>query len=434
MFALVDCNNFYASCERVFQPHLTTTPIVVLSNNDGCIIARSTEAKQLGVEMGSAWFKVRHELKGMGVRVFSSNYPLYGDLSRRVMSTLFNFTPHLEIYSIDESFLELQSQRGGSLEQQGRRIQKTVKQWTGIPVSVGIGSSKTLAKIANRIAKKSVRADGVMNFDSLPDTALALSLVDLRDVWGIGRKLSRRLREFGIDNALDLRDMDDRLARREMGVTGLRTVWELRGISCLPMEDTPSPRASVGSSRSFSKPVERLSDLREAVVDYVSRAAIKLRREQLAAGMLTVYLTTGRFGEGPHFHDSRSKELPAATWSTPLLARLAGQLLGQIYRKGFRYRKVGVQLDGLVPQSQVDQNLFEQEDRDCTQQLMNSLDILNDRHGQGTVRLLAAGLEQNWSMRRQFCSPRYTTSWNDIPVVGCGKDAICEVNAPIPRR
>lgn len=417
MFALVDCNNFYASCERVFQPQLATTPIVVLSNNDGCIIARSAEARQLGVEMGGAWFKVRHELERLGVKVFSSNYPLYGDLSRRVMSTLFNFTPQLEIYSIDEAFLELHSQRNDSLEQQGRRIQQTVKEWTGIPVSVGIGPSKTLAKIANRVAKKSARAAGVMNFDSLPDTALALSLVDIRDVWGIGRRLSRRLEEFGINNALDLRDMSDSLARREMGVTGLRTVWELRGISCLPLEEAPSPRRGVGSSRSFGRPVERFSDLREAVVDYVSRAALKLRREQLAAGMLTVYLSTGRHGKGPHYYDSRSQELPAATWSTPLLARLAGRLLQKIYRSGFRYRKVGVQLDDLVPQTQVDQNLFEVDDHDRTQRLMNSLDGLNDRHGQGTVRLLAAGVKQEWSMKRRFCSPRYTTSWDEIPRV-----------------
>ncbi len=420
MFALVDCNNFYASCERVFQPQLRDTPIVVLSNNDGCIIARSAEAKRLGVEMGAAWFKVRRELERLGVRVFSSNYPLYGDLSRRVMSALFQFSPHLEIYSIDEAFLELQPRRGCSLEEQGRRIQRTVRTWTGIPVSIGIGPSKTLAKIANRIAKKSERVAGVMDFDTLPDTSLALSLIELRDVWGIGRRLSRRLREFGIENALDLRDMSDKLARREMGVTGLRTVWELRGISCLALEDAPAPRQGIGSSRSFSRPVAGLPDLREAAIDYVSRAALKLRRQSLAAGMLTVYLTTGRFGTGSHYYNSVAQELPTATDSTPELAELAGRLLQRIYRSGYRYRKVGIQLDALVPRDKTTQDLFTRDERERTERLMASLDHLNDRHGQGTVRLLAAGIEQKWSMRRRFCSPRYTTHWDEIPAVSCG--------------
>ena len=277
LFALADCNNFYASCERVFNPKLAGRPAIVLSNNDGCVVARSNEAKALGIAMGVPAFQIRHLIRKHDVQVFSSNYALYGDLSQRVMETLQQFSPEVEVYSIDEAFLNLSGFTNINLTDYGRRIRATVKQWTGIPVSVGIAETKTLAKIANHVAKRTEGTDGVFDFTAWPDRDSVLARVLVEEVWGIGPNYARLLTQHGITTALGLRDADDHWIQKQMGVVGLRTVHELRGISCLPLEQCPPPKQGITCSRSFGRPVTTLAEMREAVAAYTARAAEKLR-------------------------------------------------------------------------------------------------------------------------------------------------------------
>ena len=297
IFALVDCNNFYVSCERVFQPCLNGKPVVVLSNNDGCVIARSEEAKALGIPMGLPFFQMRERFTGHTIETYSSNYALYGDMSTRVMTILKQFSPEVEVYSIDEAFLNLAGCGNGDLISYGHLIHRSVKQWTGIPISIGIGETKTLAKLANRLAKRSDHVQGVVDLTSSQHQDDILASIPVKDIWGIGRSYSRLLQSNGIRTALELRDADDRWIRQQMGVVGVRIVWELRGISCLPLELSPPPKKSLMVSRSFGRPIATLDEMREAVATYTTRAAEKLRRHRLAAGILSVFLMTNRFKE-----------------------------------------------------------------------------------------------------------------------------------------
>lgn len=416
MFVLVDCNSFYASCERVFRPDLRGKAVAVLSNNDGCIVARSAEAKALNMPMGIPYFKMKSLIAQQGVTVFSSNYGLYGDLSQRVMRTLARFAPHMEVYSIDEAFLDLRGYDRYDLTRYGRRIRDMVGKWTGIPVSVGIGETKTLAKIANKVAKKSPTAGGVLDLSALPNRELALSAVRVEDVWGVGHRWAKKLRAQGIHTALALSRAEDGWIRREMGVVGLRTVWELRGTSCIPLNEAPPPKQGISSSRSFGRPVETQSELEEALVTYVSRAAEKLRAQDSVTGLLTIYITTGRFGEGPHYTNSESQELLTPTSDTLKLARLVRSSLKRIYRKGFRYKKAGVLLDAIQPRTGRTPSLLDQEE-ETPDRLLQVMDSLNRNMGQGTVQLAGAGLDPAWEMRRSLRSPRYTTSWDELPRV-----------------
>jgi len=292
IFALADCNNFYASCERVFDPKLEGRPIVVLSNNDGCVVARSDEAKALGIKLGTPEFEIRDLLTAHQVRIFSSNYVLYGDMSERVMETLQEFTPKIEVYSIDEAFLDFSGFAGRDLTEYARKIRTTVKQWTGLPVSLGVATTKTLAKVANRLAKKSPTADGVVNFLGVTDLDAILAGIDVADVWGIGRNYTKMLKANNIASALDLRNADDRWIRRRMGVVGLRTVLELRGTSCYPLEHNPPAKQSIGVSRSFGNPIQTLEEMKQAVAMHVARAGEKLREQKLAAQVMTVFMMT----------------------------------------------------------------------------------------------------------------------------------------------
>ncbi|AFY91186.1 Y-family DNA polymerase [Chroococcidiopsis thermalis] len=418
IYALVDCNNFYASCERVFNPKLEGKPIVVLSNNDGCAIARSQEAKALGIEMGAPLFQIQSIVQCHQVRVLSSNFALYGDLSARVMATLAQFTPEIEIYSIysiDEAFLDLSGLT--QLVDYARQIRTTVKQWTGIPVSIGIAPTKTLAKVANRIAKRRVDANGVFDLTdkTLQEEVLAQTAVE--DIWGIGRKSGRRLRTHCISNALQLRHANEQWIQTQLGVMGLRTVLELRGISCLSLQSCPAAKHARTVSRSFSRPVESLAELKAAVATYTSRAAEKLRCDRLSAKALTVFLMTDRFHQDePQHFDSTYVELPVATSDTAELIGYTSQAIAAIYREGYRYKKTGVTLTHLVAANLFQACLFETTDRERSRKLMQVIDRINQQLGAGTIAFAATGLRQSWG-RKEMRSPRYTTCWQELPVV-----------------
>ncbi len=416
IFALVDCNNFYASCERVFNPKLNGQPIIVLSNNDGCVVARSNEAKALGIGMGVPEFQIRPLLRAHHVQVFSSNYTLYGDLSQRVMETLEPFSPDLEIYSIDEAFLNLSGFTSRNLTEYGHIIRATVKRWTGLPVSVGIAETKTLAKIANRIAKRTPDTSGVFDLLACPDRNALLDRVPVEDVWGIGRNHARVLNQHGITTALQLREVDDQWIRKRMGIVGLRLVMELRGVSCLDLEQCPPPRQSLTCSRAFGTLINTLEEMEEAISVYTSRVAEKLRRERLAATVLTVCLTTNEFKEGPQYSNALTLKLPVVTDSTADLIRCALRGIRSIYRDGYCYKKAGVMLTGLVPASLIQFDLFDDQDRRRSKRLMAALDAINDRWGAGTLQYASSGLTKAWQTQCHRRSPAYTTDWDALPV------------------
>ena len=412
--ALVDCNHFYVSCERVFQPELRGKPVVVLSNNDGCVIARSNEAKALGIAMGAPWHLHRDCFKAAGVIVRSSNYALYGDMSARVMSVLSRFTPDLEIYSIDEAFLGL-SGFGDRLESHARALRAAVFQWTGIPVSVGIAPTKTLAKAANHVAKKDEKHGGaVLLLDEAAQDA-ALSGLELIDLWGVAGRLAARLAAIGITTPIDLKRGDARLIRERLGVVTMRLALELRGVPCLDLEREIPDRKSIMASRSFGRPVTRLPELREAVASYTARAAEKLRRQHLATAHVMVFVETNRFkpDEAQH-HAARTVHLPVATSDSGALigAALAG--LASIRRGGYRYKKAGVVLLDLHPAAMVQEGLFDKADTPRRVALMRTADRLNLRFGRDTVSFAAAGCRQPWKLRREFLSPCYTTAWDEL--------------------
>jgi len=419
IFALVDCNNFYVSCERVFNPKLEDKPVVVLSNNDGCIISRSNEAKALGIKMAVPFFEVRDLIQKAGVQVYSANFTLYGDLSRRVIDTLAQFTPEYEVYSIDEVFLNLSGFERAGLTGYARQIVATVKQWTGIPISIGIASTKTLAKLANRLAKKRPELGGVMDWTAVFDPEKELSQIDVRDIWGIGPSNERKLKEWGLHTVLQLRDADDKWILKRMGVVGQRIVFELREISCLPLEMVRSPRKSVVCSRSFGKPVENLKELKEAVAEFTSQAAETLREDRLSTGCLTVFFITRPHSEQAQTRSS-TVELPVATDSTPELIRHALQETEKIFFPGGVFKKAGVVFSGLVPASEAQADIFDNQNRGRSKRLMGALDDLNARLGTGALRYAAAGLVQSWRMKSSHRSKRYTTRWNELLEVATG--------------
>ena len=414
IFALVDCNNFYASCERVFNPRLEGKAIVVLSNNDGCVVSRSEEAKRLGIGMGVAFFKVKDVIEKNGVEVFSSNYALYEDMSGRVMETLCNFTPEIEIYSIDEAFLNLAGV-GDNLTSYGRRIRETVKRWTGMPVSIGIAETKTLAKIANRIAKRSRKAAGVLELSDRAYIDKALAQTGVENVWGVGLKTAIKLKRAGIKTALDLRDADVERMRQRFGVVGVRTVYELRGMCCYELEEQPPTKKGITVSRIFGRKVETIEELKEAVSSYAARAGEKLREEKVAAGAMTVYVMTSRFVEKPkRYFNSHTVSFPTATSYTPELIDGAVRSVERLYRKGFLFNKAGVILSGLVPENNVQGNLFDEADRDKSRRLMEAVDSVNARLPYSPLSWAAEGIAQPWRTKFVRRSKRYTTRWDEL--------------------
>lgn len=414
VFALIDCNNFYVSCERVFNPRLRARPVVVLSNNDGCIISRSEEAKAVGIKMGAPVFHAQELIGAHRVEVFSSNYSLYGDMSHRVMETLREFTPEVEVYSIDEAFLRLAGLRHEKLTEMGNEMRETVRRWTGIPISVGIAPTKTLAKIAVSLAKHSNKARGVVNLCGSPYMDAALSRVGVEDVWGVGRNRARLLKDKGIVTARDLRSADDHWIRNHLSVTGLRIVHELRGNSCLPFEQCPPSKKSITVSRSFADAVDSLEDLREAVACHVSKAAEKLRRARLAARVMMVFLATNRFSDTPQYSPSVMINLPVPTDLTPELVRYAHEGVERAFRPGYQFKKAGVMLVDLVPASPAQGGLFDRVDRARARRLMKVIDMINARMGPGTIQCASLGFKHRWHTRFEKRSPRYTTRWSEL--------------------
>lgn len=413
--ALVDCNNFYVSCERVFDPSLARVPVAVLSNNDGCVVARSAEVKALGVKMGTPEFQIRDLVRKHGVRCFSSNYTLYGDMSGRVMETLGRHVPTMEVYSIDEAFLDLD----GIAEPEAfaRSLRDTVRQWTGIPTAVGIAATKTLAKAANRAGKQDPATGGVLDLTSLSRSRVdeVLESVAVEDVWGVGFAHGPRLRAAGITTARHLRDADSRWIRARMGVCGHRTVLELRGESCLPLELVPPARKGVTSSRSFGEPVTCKRAMAEAVATYVGRAAEKLRRHGLAANVLTVFMHTNPFRpEERQYSNGCTLPLPCPTNDTAELIGYTALAVDRLFKDGFRYKKAGVMLTELATAAAAQAGLFDEVDRPRRQKLMQVMDELNRQMGSGTVFFAAQGVRQEWRMQRRRLSPCYTTRWPDL--------------------
>lgn len=408
--ALVDSNNFYVSCERVFNPTLEDRPVIVLSNNDGCAVARSNEAKALGIKMGTPAFQIRDLIEHHQIQVFSSNYALYGDLSNRVMQTLQNFTPEVEVYSIDEAFLGL---TGEVSDQTLSLMQTTVKRWTGIPVSIGLAPTKTLAKIANRIAKRGEGTYILRDADAVSDD------LPVGEVWGIGRQSTKKLIAHGITTARELQQADLVWIKRMMGIVGVRIVKELRGISCLPLELIPQPRKSCCVSRSFGHPVTDLQDLREAIATHTARAAHKLRRDNLSASLLTVFIATNRCNADlPYYRNSTTVGLSSPTNHTVTLTKAALKALTPLYRESDHYQKAGVWLTELIPASQIQHDLFiSPKSRDKGRKLMEVVDSLNRQLGAGTVRCGAEGFEQQWQTLAKMRSPRYTTHWDELLTV-----------------
>ncbi|MEM6646304.1 MAG: Y-family DNA polymerase [Bacteroidota bacterium] len=413
MFILVDCANFYCSCERVFQPALRGQPVVVLSNNDGCIIARSEEVKRLGLRMGQPYFKAKAKLEALGTHVFSSNYALYGDLSRRVHDILGTFAGEVEHYSIDEAFLEVPTLTDTDSHALGRQIRQRVLQWTKIPVRVGIGPTKTLAKAASAVAKQ--RPSQVCVLLDAFQRGCALRRLPVGKVWGIGPGLTKRLERKGVRTASALCAMHDTTIRRLLGVVGLRTVWELRGQSCIALMRVPPTRKSIVRSRSFSRAHDDVEMLREAVATHATRAAERARAAKLHARILTVFVTTKNASTSPYYSNSGGTRLPMASHHTPTLIRAAHSVLARLYRSGYSYRKAGVTLLELVPEAPEQGHFFMARDPGQAQ-LMETLDAINRRYGRRSIVPASTGLRQPWAMRCGQRSPHYTGAWSALPV------------------
>jgi len=429
MYALVDGNNFYVSCERVFRPSLNGCPVVVLSNNDGCAIARSNEAKALGIAMGAPWFKINHMAESDGLVALSANFALYGDLSDRMMSLAAGLGPHQEIYSIDESFIDLTGVRGDLVER-SHKIRRRILQWVGIPCGIGIGTTKTLAKLANHVAKTAERKPGsypdhlaqVCNLAALATSELesVFAATPVNEVWGVGRQISKQLIEGGVNTVLDLVRLDPAMVKRRWSVVLERTVRELQGTSCVELEHEPQAKQEIACTRSFGHPVTEQSDLAEAITEFASRAAQKLRKQSSQAGQVLCFIRTSPFRQDAQYSRSITVPLrrPSADTAVIVAAALAG--LKAIYRPGFKMAKAGVMLLELQSDAVQQQELALEDDNVADRgRLMTTLDDLNQRYGRGTVLMASAGLAGNrraWSMKQERRTPGYTTCWADMAV------------------
>ena len=422
IFALVDCNNFYASCEKLFNPKLTNKPVVVLSNNDGCVVARSAEVKALGIPMGVPWFKIEALARQYGIIAFSSNYALYADMSNRVVEVLSLFSPNMEVYSIDESFLDLSGFGDLNLVEYGMEVRQKIQEWLGLAVCVGIARTKTLAKLANHCAKKGMAGSGgVCDFTLMSEVRLTqlFSGIEVGEVWGVGRKIAARLQQLGIITVLQLRNADAEMIRARFSVVLERTVFELRGVSCLDLAEIVPDKQQIMCSRSFGRYVYTGKELEAIVASYISRAAEKLRAQDSLAGALMVFIRTNPFSlHEPQYQRALTLPLPDATADTRLLVNWGIKILRRIFRVGYAYQKAGVMLSELRPKAMAQATLFGNGvDVQRSQQVMATMDMINQRWGPGTMRTAAEGVTKSWQMKRQRCSPGYTTDWDGLPVV-----------------
>jgi len=420
MFSLVDCNNFYVSCERVFNPSLNGQPVVVLSNNDGCFIARSNEAKALGLPMGGPAFKFKEILKRHQVKVYSANFELYGDMSSRVMTTLADLDPEIEIYSIDEAFLDMTGFKRFGFREYGTLIRKTVTMHTGIPVCIGMGPTKTLAKAANRLAKKESRYNGVCLLSGEEKIQAALASLKVEDIWGIGRQWSSLLQARGFNTALDFSRAPATWIRRHIHITGARIQEELKGHSCLPLEQVRPPKQSICTSRSFGRTVTDFEELQQAVATFAGKCATKLRKEGSVASILTIFICTSPFNEpSKKYWGTRTVALRQPSQDTIEIIRAADQALAAIFKAGSEYKKAGVIVGGITSAtaSAIPLSLFTDEEVELTsdrqQKLMQVMDKINRRYGNGTIHAGAENSEA-WKPQQTNLSPHYTTKWEEI--------------------
>ena len=422
MYAIVDCNNFYCSCERLFKPHLDRKPVVVLSNNDGCIISRSDEAKKLGVEMAGPYFKAKPLIKKHNVSVFSSNYNLYGDLSWRVMETLRIMlgNKNVEVYSVDEAFLDLSFFPPEDLQVIAKEIRETVEQWTGIKVSIGVAPTKVLAKLANRLSKKNKQQTGcVVVLDSDDKIIEALRKTPVDDIWGVGFQYAKKLKEqWCIYDALQLRNVSEGFANTYLGgVVGSRLIRELKGLTSKDMEDELVNKKMIATTRMFGSPVDDINDIKEAVATYTSRAAEKLRRQHGAARIISVFVVSKDESHSTNYHGATRSEyttLPYATSFTNELIKPAVSLVDKLYKEGTFYKKAGVVLSGIVPDISIQGNLFLSENKNCERILMDMIDNVNFSQRDDVLKFAASGTTRDWKMRQELRSPRYTTRWGEL--------------------
>ncbi len=419
MFGLCDCNNFFVSCERVFNPSLNGKPVVVLSNNDGCIIARSNEAKALGIKMGQPLYQVQRVIDNAGVSYMSSNYHLYGDMSQRVFTTLKQIAPYVEIYSIDEAFIDFSGVEVERLQEIGREMVRTVKRNTGIPVSIGIAPTKTLAKVASRLCKQYPKLEGCCVMTREEDIKKVLSRFPIGDIWGIGRKYRKMLTTFGVETTEDFRQLSPEWVKDKMSIVGLRTWQELHGKPCVEFEHSTTDRKSIMISRTFAKELNDKEALREQLTTYTVMAAEKLRKQGSLAGELQVFIYTNRHREDkPQHREGMLLRLPNYTDDTLELIKYMSGALNELYRSGFDYKRAGVVLHDIVSKKSLSHNLFAEEDSKDnikSKELMQALDNINKKHGRGAVMI---GLQSKGiNSRRERLSPQYTTEWDDILVV-----------------
>ncbi|MFL2626872.1 MAG: Y-family DNA polymerase [Dehalococcoidia bacterium] len=414
IFALVDCNNFYASCERVFNPRLIGKPIVVLSNNDGCVIARSNEAKDLGIPMGAPYYQHKSFIEKNNVKVFSSNYQFYGDMSQRVMKSLSMMLPNqdVEIYSIDEAFLRLDGFAMRDLFDWSLEVRNNILQWTGIPTSIGIAPTKTLSKIANHVAKKQTES-GVFDLRDTDLQEYIMADLPVEELWGISRRWGKTLRSLGISTALQLRNTDPKFIQKKLSVVVERMVYELQGLSCLDLEKQV-PKKSIMSSKSFGTLLDKLEPIEQALSTYAVRACEKLRQQGSKAKSLYIFLQTNPFRVDQHqYRNSLKFEFDLPTSDTAVIIRVAKTLLKQIYKYGYYYHKCGIMLFNLVSEEYQQGHFFTPQDS-SRDSLMKSIDIINESMGRETIFYAAQGVNQNWKMKRNNLSPRYTTNWEEL--------------------
>lgn len=422
MKAIVDCNSFYAACERVFKPSLHGKPVVVLSNNDGCIVSRTDEAKALGIRMAGPYYQNKKEIEENNVAVFSSNYHLYGDMSRRVTETLRALSPQVEVYSVDESFIDVSGIEAELLYDYAFRLKEITELWTGIPVSVGVAPTKVLSKVANRLAKKDKQGTkGVVILETEEQQKDALKKTAVEDIWGVGLAGSKKLRMFNINTAWDLRNMSEEWGRKNLGgIVGVRLIKELKGLPCIEMKDPLTTKKMIATTRMFGKPVYDLKELKEAVATYISRAAEKLRRQHSAAGSLSLFLVNNDHRFNNQYEPSSKSSyviLPSPTYLTNTLIDYAMPLVEALYNKGSKYIKAGVILGNIVPSDMIQFNLFELPESENAKKLMRAMDNINFSMRNDILKFAAAGTHKNWKMRQEKRSQRFTTRWDELCVV-----------------
>ena len=419
--ALVDCNSFYVSCEAIFKPHLKNKPVVVLSNNDGCVIARSSLAKKVGIKMGVPFFEVKKIVKQHNVKVFSSNYTLYANISSRVMGVLNNYCDELEVYSVDEAFLIFNKHSERSFFERARQIKKTVKEWIGIPVSIGIAENKTLSKIANHLAKKDELGTQIVELLDRRQIEIALKVLEVGDIWGIGNRISKFLQSNSIQTAYDLYSSDPRWIRQHLGVVGERTYRELHGEMCFPIVESPEAKKQCRVSRSFESYVENFKELEQRVVSYATRASEKIRSDQLQAKKITVFIRSNKFNQKnqPYYGD-KTYSFISPTNDLFEIVKMAVKALGYIYKSGIKYKKAGVLLSDLSSEGTYNRDLFfQRSEKDILKKIKVNrvFDRLNSRYGSGTICVAKENYEKFYLTRRKNLSPAYTSSFYELPIV-----------------